>query len=961
MLQKAHAAVRDEAPGRPMRAVGDPPLLERAAELGVLGDALASATSGRGAVIVLEAAAGLGKTALLDHVERRAAAAGCDVRRAAPGPFERHFPYGVIRTLLETPLRAASERERERMLQGAAGDAGRLLLGERVPDGDETTMVAHSIFWLCSALAATRPLVLVVDDAQWSDRASLEVLAYLARRIEQLPILIAVAARGDDPDAPSDLLSLLGGARAATVLRPQPLTLWGAVALVRRHAPDTSLRVCRDCGQAVGGSPWLLDELGRQIAAYGAAPLGAGAQSPHTVRESRGAMTGPAPVTAVARDMVRLRLAALSPNARAVAAALAILGHGAPPQVVAALAGLAIGELAPARDALRSAGLLAGGRARFAHDLIATAIVDDLAGTERERLHREAARLLADSGASIASVAGHLLECDPHGDAEVTALLVRAAADAAERNAPRAAAAYLDRALRERADGDDRGGMLAKLAAAAFDAELPDARRRLHDSLSEPHDRESRIDVLTRLAALQGFSGGDEKLAGALEHATAREGDPAARAALDVASLDAFVARSDRHAERAATIDKLGAVALPDPALARAVSAHRAWAAVELGSAPAEACAALALEALDGDVLLREAGRRSAYHLAVRTLILTDQHARARSAIDALLDEAATRRSRRLRASAAWYAAELALRTGDVLVAQREATTALELAGDDLRAISGGALEVLIRALAERGAFEEAQALLSERGLDGDDVEVGIRDARARLYLATGDYERAYAEASEAGMQRERQGCSNPAVTRWRSTAALALAHLGRRDEAVVLADEDVTRAERFGAPVPLVSALHARAVAEAGDDTRLTICRRALGVAGAVTAVLDTVRIRLELGSTLSRQGARVAARDQLRPALAEADAVGAMPLAARARRELVATGLRPRQAAIEGAAALTPRQREICSLAAAGKGNREIAQALFLSIKTVETHLAAGYRKLGISSREDLATALG
>ncbi len=948
MLQKAHAhagsAVR-EAPSS--RAIGDPPLLERAAELGLLGDALASATSGRGAVIVLEAAAGLGKTALLDHAERRAAAEGCDVRRAAPGPFERHFPYGVIRTLLETPLRAASERDRERMLQGAAGDAGRLLLGEHVPDGDETTMVAHSIFWLCSALAASRPLVLVVDDAQWSDRASLEVLAYLARRIEQLPILIAVAARGDDPDAPSDLLSLIGGARAATVLRPQPLTLWGAVALVRRHAPDTSLRVCRDCGQAVGGSPWLLDELGRQIAAYGAAPLGTGGQSPH--------------VSTVARDMVRLRLAALTPNARAVAAALAILGHGAPPQVVAALAGLAIGRLAPARDALRSAGLLAAGRARFAHDLIATAIVDDLAGTERERLHREAASLLADSGASIASVAGHLLECDPHGDPDVTALLVRAAADAADRNAPRAAAAYLDRALRERAEGDDRGGMLAKLAAAAFDAELPDARRRLHDSLSEPHDRESRIDVLTRLAALQGFSGGDEKLAQALEHATEREGDPAARAALDVASLDAFVARSDGHAERAATIDKLGAVALPDPALVRAVSAHRAWAAAELGSAPAEACAALALEALDGDVLLREAGRRSAYHLAVRTLILTDQHARARSAIDALLDEAATRRSRRLRASAAWYAAELALRTGDVLVAQREATAALELAGDDLRAISGGALEVLIRALAERGAFEEAQALLSERGLDGDDVEVGIRDARARLYLAMGDYERAYAEAREAGMQRERQGRSNPALTRWRSTAALALAHLGRRDEAVVLADEDVVRAERFGAPVPLVAALHARAVAEADDDNRLALCRRALGVAGGVTAVLDTVRVRLELGSTLSRQGARVAARDQLRPALAEADAVGAMPLAARARRELVATGLRPRQAAIEGAAALTPRQREICALAAAGKGNREIAQALFLSIKTVETHLAAGYRKLGISSREDLATALG
>ena len=96
------------------------------------------------------------------------------------------------------------------------------------------------------------------------------------------------------------------------------------------------------------------------------------------------------------------------------------------------------------------------------------------------------------------------------------------------------------------------------------------------------------------------------------------------------------------------------------------------------------------------------------------------------------------------------------------------------------------------------------------------------------------------------------------------------------------------------------------------------------------------------------------------LRPALAEADEAGAVLLAERARRELVATGLRPRHAAFEGAAALTPRQRQICELAAAGKSNRAIAQELFLSVKTVETHLAAGYRKLGVSTRSALAREL-
>ncbi len=213
-----------------------------------------------------------------------------------------------------------------------------------------------------------------------------------------------------------------------------------------------------------------------------------------------------------------------------------------------------------------------------------------------------------------------------------------------------------------------------------------------------------------------------------------------------------------------------------------------------------------------------------------------------------------------------------------------------------------------------------------------------------------GDYDRAHAEARAAGALRR------PGST-WRATAALALAHLGRREEAAALAAEEVGRAERFGAPVPLLIALHARAVAEPDDGARIALGRRALRVGG---GVLDTVRVRLALGSALSRLGARVEARDQLRPALAEADAAGAVPLADRARRELVATGLRPRQAAIEGVAALTPRQRQICSLAAAGKGNREIAHALFLSIKTVETHLAAGYRKLQINSRAELRPAL-
>ncbi len=114
---------------------------------------------------------------------------------------------------------------------------------------------------------------------------------------------------------------------------------------------------------------------------------------------------------------------------------------------------------------------------------------------------------------------------------------------------------------------------------------------------------------------------------------------------------------------------------------------------------------------------------------------------------------------------------------------------------------------------------------------------------------------------------------------------------------------------------------------------------------------------MELEVGAALASMGSRTEAREHLRPALAAANAIGALPLVERARRELVATGLRPRRAALEGEAALTPRQRQILALAATGKTNKSIARELFLSVKTVETHLAAGYRKLGVRGRDDIA----
>jgi DNA-binding CsgD family transcriptional regulator len=718
--------------------------------------------------------------------------------------------------------------------------------------------------------------------------------------------------------------------------------------LIRRLAPDTRLSVCRDCQRAVGGNPWLLGELARQIAAHG----------PDAIERPVEAA-----LTAVARNGLRRRLAELSARDRTVVAALAIAGDDAPAHVVAEVAGIGFGELGPAREALLAAGLLGPGGRHFAHGLIAGAVAASLPRTERERLHREAARALMAAGADADRVAGHLLECAPRGDAAVSELLRRAAVGAAERGAAHSAVAYLERALEERAGGDNRGQMLALLAMVTFDAGLPDARGRLLAALREVHDRASRVDVLTRLAALNVIDAGDADLAHVFEAELAAETDPDARLAVEVAALDTLILLPARHAERARRVAAMHVTPTTDPLLERVVLAHRAWVGIERSTPGATACAALAVQALDGGFLLAEAGRRSAYHLAARALILTDRAGEAEHAIAALAEEGTARESLRLRSVAAWHGSELALRTGRIEDAEAQARLALELS-DGVNVVTGGALNVLVCALAARGAIRDAHELLSERGLDGElgrmRWEISMRHSRARLWLAEGDFERAYAEAIETGRLREEQELPNPTWTPWRSTAALALAHLGRRDEAAALARAELALAEAFGAPVPIARALHALSVAEPDADARVKLATRGLAVIQGVPARLEVIRLRLELGSALAYVGRRVQAREALRPALAEADAAGAALLAQRARRELVATGLRPRQAAIEGAAALTPRQRQICELAAAGKGNRAIAQQLFLSIKTVETHLAAGYRKLGVNTREGLAAKL-
>ena len=256
-----------------------------------------------------------------------------------------------------------------------------------------------------------------------------------------------------------------------------------------------------------------------------------------------------------------------------------------------------------------------------------------------------------------------------------------------------------------------------------------------------------------------------------------------------------------------------------DPLLGRVILAHRAWVGTELGAPSAPVWAAMARNALDDGLLLEEAHWRSAYSLCARVLVATDDP-QAGEAIAGMRDVALARGSLRLRVAAEWYAADHALRTGRVAEAENHARLALDLVDDDNNVFSGGAAEVLVCALAERGAFGEARELLRERRLDGAlgiaVWEIGLRHARARLWLAEGDFERAYAEATEAGCAARRAGAPEPRA------GALALDRGARAGapRAARGGGGAGRRRARAGAsasapPSAIATALHARAVAE--------------------------------------------------------------------------------------------------------------------------------------------------
>ncbi len=306
-------------------------LLERERELAMLCMLVAGAGQGAGRFVVVEGAAGIGKTGLIAAARAEAEQAGMRVLTARGVELEREFAYGVVRQLFESVLISADEAERAEILAGTAGQAA--VLFDRIDSaaglsagGDASFAMLHGLFWLTANLCARRPLLLAVDDLHWADAPSLRFFTYLLARLEGLSLLVVVALRPAEPGAPQHLLNQIITDASSSVVRLAPLSRAACAQLVRAVLGGEADEVfCAACHDVSGGNPLLLRELADVAAAEGLAPSAEEA--------ARLVELGPR----VVGRRVALRLARLRPAAAALCKAVAVLGDGAQPVHVAAL------------------------------------------------------------------------------------------------------------------------------------------------------------------------------------------------------------------------------------------------------------------------------------------------------------------------------------------------------------------------------------------------------------------------------------------------------------------------------------------------------------------------------------------------------------------------------------------------------------------------------------------------
>jgi DNA-binding CsgD family transcriptional regulator len=936
-------------------------LLERDADLARLEGLIGQAAGGEGRLVLVEGEAGIGKTALLDAAADVARRAEMETLAAHGTELEREFAWGVARQLYEPALRSASTERRADLLSGAAALAAPILgLAETAPAvapaPAATVGVNHGLYWLTANLSDRCPLLVVVDDAHWADPATLLFAAYLGRRVDELPVLVALGLRSAEPGAPRPLIEALRELPTVERITPEPLSLSGTAELIGRtlgRSPEEGF--LRSCREATGGNPFLLRELLRALASEGIQPADRTAE--HVAR------LGP---RSISRSVLG-RLATMWPEAVSLAQALAVLGTQAELHLAARLAGLAPAVAETAADALADARVLAPGRPlRFEHPIIRQSIYEDLPAGRRSNAHARAARLLEASGEPDRA-AVQLLATGAAADAWVVERLRSAAARAIAGGAPGEAVDLLRRALAEPPAPGARAEVLVELGRAELLAGEPAAAEHLQAALALSTEPRSRAQIAATLSAAVA-PGGQVVEATRLLEAVLDE-LPASEAELAHLVEGHLIGLSVLHRSLIRKmwdrLDRFDPDTLGDSPGDRVLLGWLAARSMLRGDSASEALT-LARRALgEGRLMVEQLAHSQHYTITASIAGFCDHLEEAHANFSAGIYDSRRRGSETGFAIGSCFRSWFSLRLGRLAAAEADARSAVEVAERSpfMVAILRYALYSLAEVLVLQGRLDEAERELRRAGAALEQVEfsdVGlILHSRGLLELARRRPAAAREDLLAAGRISVETEFLNPSWLPWRSNAALASHALGEREAALALATEELERARGFGAPRAVGMALRALGLITGGDDG-LALLRGAASTLEATQARLEHARALISLGAALRRANRRSDAREPLRLGLDVTHRCGAVLLADEAMKELSACGARPRRLVVSGVDSLTASERRVAAMAAEGMSNTEIAQALFVTRKTVEKHLGQVYMKLKIRSRGELPAAL-
>jgi ATP/maltotriose-dependent transcriptional regulator MalT len=948
-------------------------LVGRAADIEVLELALGRLRRGYGSALVVLGEPGIGKTRFLSEIRSRAGL-GEVVLSGSASEYEAAIPYGVFVAALDDYLQTVDPE-----LLDSLDDDVHLALAEMLPSYpvsrtpttprplDPRYQAHRAMRALLQRLATSKPHIIVLDDLHWADAATIGTVGALLRRPPSGPVLALLATR--TRQAPTLMLSAVDDAvRSGTADRLDlvPLTEDESRQLL---TPDFSDEQATALHAASRGNPFYIEQLARITTTTQPGAI--------DIAVSGGSADDLPPLVAAA---LTGEIDTLTPEARHFLQGAAVTGDPFEAELATTTAGLVDAAVADALDELLERDLIrhtdVPRRFRFRHPLLRRAVYETTPGGWRLAAHERCAAALAARGASALVLAGHFEHAGRHGDQHAVDILTQAGTDLAAR-APIDAARYLSAALRL-APPDQTVKLGTQLARAyASGGRFADAHRVCTDTLTDV--ARDDVDAYLQLAGL----GAD------MENMLGRHTEAHARLTTALARLPASPTPHGINLLTQLSVDSFYTFDL------RAMGswARRAWGAATVLSdnlkvvQTASLCATAA--ALDGQSDEARAIRAEVREVA--DSLTDDDVAREPNYFSVLavaeyyldLYQSASAHAERGLAVARsvgrgelipvlYWTGVIRAAQGQLVRALSVLDTAVEIAriaehdtgvawNLSARSLAASAVGDLSGALA---AAQEAVALTRANSSNLPAVMATLANASVLFDAGIPDQALAQIEACRGG-----QGPSSlPA--RWQPNAyeltTRCNIELTRPDEAARCAALAGQAAEHLDLPTASAAADRATAVVALAlddPDTAYEHAQRALDALGPLGAALEAERTRLLVGQALAAIGRTAEAIEQLNTAASRSDAASAHLLRHQAEREMRKLGRRRHRrsapAPHDGTAfaTLTGREREIADLVADGKTYPQIAAELYISIKTVETHLRNVFHKLHVRSRLELA----